>query len=94
MTNETNTTTEYGQIVPTTLTEDVTAALGEFENDYDIPEIVAEYRAAIQAALPEGFSVHGEGYLYGPWPRQSLDKDAVLEAVDFWAIAERHDTTQ
>lgn len=88
------TTTEYGQIVPTTLIETVTASLGDPpEVDYDIPAIVADYRQAIQEQLPEGVTVHGEGDMYGPVPRIEFDRREVLEAVDFWGIAEHHDRT-
>lgn len=85
------TTTEYGQIVPTTLTDWVAEALGDFVADYDVPAIVAEMRDGIQAALPDGVTLAGD-QLYGPYePRVDVDVVAVLESVDFWAIAERHD---
>lgn len=88
-------TTDYGQIVGTTLTEDVEAAIVENIEDFDIPAIVADYREAIQGALPEGVTIHGEGILYGPWsPYVEFDRAEVLESVDFWAIVQRHDRTQ
>lgn len=86
--------TPYGQIVKTTLTDEVVCALGDFGNDYDVDAIVAEYRDAIQEKLPEGVTVHGEGILYGPYdPRVEFDPGAVMEAVDFWSIVERHEKT-
>lgn len=87
------TQTCYGQIGKTTLTDEVVGALGDFGNDYDIPAIVAEYRAAIQENLPEGVTVHGEGMLYGPYPRVEFDHEAAMEAVDFWPIVERHESS-
>jgi hypothetical protein len=86
------TTTDYGQIVGTTLTDEVLTALGEHADTFDLAAIVADYRAAIQAQLPTGVTVHGEGVLYGPYPRIEFDRAAVLEAVDFWAIVARHDS--
>lgn len=60
------TTTDYGHIVGTTLTDHVGTALGEYAADFDVPAIVEAYRAAIQDVLPDGVTIHGEGILYGP----------------------------
>lgn len=91
-------TTDYGTILrgafSATLTDYAAEALGEFVADYDLPAIVADYRDAIQAELDvqaPGVTVHGEGDLYGPHPHIDVDPRAVLEAVDFWTIAARHD---
>ena len=70
--------------------ESVAAALGEFAGDYDIDALTAEYVAAINSALPDGVSLNGREF-YGPYPRREVGIRAVVEAIDFWEIAARHE---
>lgn len=64
--------------------------------------ITADYRAAINAALPDGVQLCGEEF-YGPagdinldgYPVTedgALDLDAIVQGIDFWAIVAKHDT--
>lgn len=72
--------------------EDTVAVyLGEFVDDYDLDALVAAYRAAINEALPEGVSLHGDEF-YGPHPRDfDADLSSAIESVDLGALAEQHD---
>lgn len=69
-------------------------SLGEFVSDYDLAGIETEFRAALDAALPEEVSL-AETELYGTWGRRDeyaeTDWQAIWDSVDFWAIAARHD---
>lgn len=83
----------------------VYTALGDFADDYDIDAIEADYRAAINDALPDGVSLCGDEFI-GPahdadcdfdgYPTDEygrLDIKAIVESVDFWAIVAKHDTS-
>lgn len=90
-------TTQYGswnRADPSSLTlaDSVATALGGFVGDFDIDGICVDYRAAINESLPDGVSLLGDEF-YGPWPHVDVDLRAIVAGVDFWAIAERHDTT-
>ena len=73
--------------------------LGDVGDRYDIHAIANRYREAVNAALPEGVTLHAEEFL-GPVPdngdgdeRVDVDWDAISEAVhalDLWAIADQH----
>lgn len=75
----------------------ITAALGDYADDYDIDEIVDEYRDAINDALDgTGITLAGDEF-YGPYPRPENAGETIadaIESVDFWTIVERHDQTQ
>jgi hypothetical protein len=73
-----------------TLEDSVEDFLGEFVDDYDLEGLVRAYRDAINAALPQGVSLHGEVF-YGPWGAD-LDAEAVA-SVDLAALAQQFDTT-
>lgn len=88
-----------------TVEQTVAECLGDYANDYDVAAIVAEYRAAIDAVLPAGVSLLGSEF-YGPayaadchfagYPTNSdgaLDIKALVDGVEFWDIATRHDLT-
>ncbi|WP_043654504.1 hypothetical protein [Nocardia thailandica] len=75
-------------------------SLGEFANEYDIDAIEGEYRAAIDAALPEGLQLVGDEFIaeldadYSGYPASDdgrLDIKAIVDEIDFWAIAEKHE---
>ncbi|MFE3461387.1 hypothetical protein ACFXKD_27905 [Nocardiopsis aegyptia] len=71
----------------------VAGALGERGDDYDIEPLVVEFRDAVNAELPEGVSVRGD-QVFGPeHDRPEVDLVEAVEAVDFWAIAAKHDRT-
>ena len=92
-------TTSYGTwnnlVDPRALSveQTISEALGAFGADYDIDAIAADYRAAINAALPEGVSLNGNDF-YGPYDKDDrLDIKSVVDSVDFWAIVAKHDTS-
>lgn len=103
------TTTSYGtwnnRVEPSDLTveQSVTVSLGDYASEYDIDEIVSEYRTAINAVLPAGVSLIGDEFIgpYSPadatWGPELEDEDgrlnikAIVEDIDFWAIAARHE---
>jgi hypothetical protein len=90
------TTTSYGTWVTEgdtnalDVAQTIRAALGGYAGDYDLAAIEAEYRAAIDAALPEGMTLAGDEFL-GPVPVIEVDIAACVDGVDLWAIIERHD---
>jgi hypothetical protein len=76
----------------------------EGPDGYDLDGIVNEYRDAINDALPDGVSLNGDEF-YGPYYQEDchfdgypvdeldeLDIKAIVDSVDFWAIAARHET--
>ena len=100
------TTTSYGTWVNhgdrshLTVEDTVHVALGDFVEDHDTDGIAADYRAAINAALPDSVSLHGDEF-YGPadgddWTGYPVTEDgalninAIVEDIDFWPIAEAH----
>ncbi|MDT0381449.1 hypothetical protein RM572_22065 [Streptomyces sp. DSM 42041] len=96
------TTTKYGEY--TLLTEDATAqtfteyvvgALGDHSEDYDTAALTDAYRAALNEQLPTGVTLVGDE-VFGPYPVDAAlceQIPAAWDAVDFWAIAEKHDRT-
>ena len=60
-------------------------------NDYtdaQIDAVAQAYRAAINAALPDGVMLCGDEF-YGPADAERPDLDAIVDAVDFWAVVEK-----
>jgi|SRR5689334_703169 len=106
--HSTRTTTKYGTWIQfgdggLTIEDNVTEALGEFGNDacFDIEAIVTEYRAAINAALPAGWSLDGNDF-HGPADRRTVDAQAVIGLAlilanggsnhdGFWNIVAKHE---
>lgn len=79
-----------------TIESSVTVALGDFADDYDIDAIAHDWQSAINKALPDTVTLSGDEF-YGPadpadydW-HGDLDITAVIEGVDFWEIAARHE---
>lgn len=77
-------------------------ALGDFADDYDVDAIVADYRDAINDALPDSVTLAGDEFL-GPYRDEDCEFDGyptgadgslnigeIIEGVDFWKIAARH----
>jgi antitoxin (DNA-binding transcriptional repressor) of toxin-antitoxin stability system len=88
------TTTEYGQLIPSTdrtITTYIADSLGDYAGDYDIPAIVDEFRDALNSALPVGVSLRGEREFYGPYPHVDVNIAEAIDGIDFWAIAARHE---
>lgn len=94
------TTTEYGNFNVVcadagscrTFADYVATALGDYVDDYDVDAIVSDFRDAINTQLDgTGVSLHGDIF-YGPHPREDIDIAGAIESVDFWVIAEKHDT--
>ncbi|MDG4784368.1 type II toxin-antitoxin system prevent-host-death family antitoxin [Micromonospora sp. WMMD1102] len=102
------TTTSYGTWANAdgshlTVEDSVVVALGDHVSDYDVDAVAADYRAAINDALPDSVSLSGNDF-YGPahdrefdgYPlteHGDLDLSAIVNGVDFWEIAARHDRT-
>jgi hypothetical protein len=91
------TTTSYGtwfHFVRTTslgLRDLVDEVLGEHFDKATLDAVETDYRAAINAALPEGVSLAGNEF-YGPHPLDWAKRDAIadaVESVDIWAILGR-----
>lgn len=105
------TTTSYGtwcnRIESLSLSVENTVAdyLGDFVDDYDFDGVVAEYRGAINDALPDSVILSGNEFI-GPYydadqdfdgyPTDEggfLDLKAIVDGIDLDEIAARHDTT-
>jgi len=102
-------TTSYGtwnnRIDPHSLSVEQTVyeVLGDFADEYDVEAIAADYRQAINAALPEGVSLVGNEFI-GPYHAKDatwgpelevdgrLDIRAIVDSVDFWGIVAKHET--
>jgi hypothetical protein len=96
-------TTTYGSWVQfgsggLTIEDNITDALGEFDNDFDLDAIAVDYRQAINDALPTGVQLIGDHFV-GPHPMPEGAGDAIrmrVELVDadvFWTIAAQHEKT-
>ncbi|MET8985805.1 hypothetical protein ABZW49_10190 [Nonomuraea wenchangensis] len=105
------TTTSYGTW--TTRVERLSAnfetyVLEAFDSEgpdgFDIDAIEADYRNAINDALPDSVSLCGSEF-YGPYESEDwaaagyptdedgrLDIKAIVETIDFWEIVARHDS--
>lgn len=74
------------------LEDSVAEYAGEHADDYDLDEVAAQYRAAINAVLPEGVTLEGD-MLYGPYADLAdFDMEEAGEAVgeiDLGAIFQR-----
>jgi hypothetical protein len=83
-----------------------TSVMDAFGSDgtegFDFDAIVADYRNAINAALPNSVSLCGSEFI-GPYHADDCDFDGypmdeddrldiktIVESVDFWAIVEKH----
>jgi hypothetical protein len=92
------TTTSYGTWVnhgdgEIDLDTNVTVALGDHVDDFDVEGLIDAYRAAINDNLPDGIVLAGSDF-YGPYPRPDEAEaiiSAAIDAVDFWALADRFD---
>ena len=72
----------------------------ECPDGFDFAAIVSEYRAAINGALPPSVTLAGDEftgpYEPGEWDGYPVDQDgnldikAIVDGIDFWAIATRH----
>jgi hypothetical protein len=103
------TTTSYGTWVnhgdqmSVNVETSVYEALGSYADDYNVDAIVAEYRDAINDALPTNVNLCGDEFIGPAYPADqdfdayptdddgNLDLHAIVESIDFWAIAARHD---
>jgi hypothetical protein len=70
--------------------DEVISALGPDYPDYDIPGIVAAYRAAINTHLPDGVILGGNDIFYGPDPEGEVDLAAAIAAVNLTTLASRY----
>lgn len=91
-------TTSYGNLLnftpALTFTQAIGDALGDAVHEFDIDAIAVDLRAAIDAALPDGVSIHGDsGELYGPYTdrHQVIDYPGIWADLDFWGITFRHE---
>lgn len=93
-----NASTEWGSWPPRGYTgqrpeESMADFLGEFIDDYDMPGLVTAYVAAINAALPNGVTLHGHLF-FGPDPKPHNARnliEAAVFSVDFGALAQQFD---
>lgn len=102
------TTTSYGtwctkvDDLALTVEQTIYETIGNAD-EYDIDAIAADYRAAINEALPEGVTLAGNEFI-GPyyaedatWGPELEDEDgrldikAIVLGVDLWAIAAKHE---
>lgn len=67
--------------------EDVLRGYSGDITDEEIAAVAVAYRAAINAALPEGVALCGNEF-YGPADAERPDLRAIVDTVDFWAVAE------
>ena len=78
-------------------------ALGDYAGDYDTAGLTDAYRNAINEALPRSVTLSGDEF-YGPYyPADQnfdgypldgdgrLDIKAIIDGIDFWALAEKYD---
>ncbi|MEV8636831.1 hypothetical protein AB0395_34835 [Streptosporangium sp. NPDC051023] len=102
-------TTDYGswnrRVYRYELTVEQSAmiALGDYADDYDLDAIAAAWRTAINDALPSGVTLCGNEFIgprgatnFGDYPTDEdgdLDIHAIVEGIDFDAIAARFDLT-
>lgn len=76
----------------------VTQALGGHVEEFDVDAIVADFRAAVGAILPDGADLVGDAIT---GPEDGLDRfharlpeiRRMINAINFWEIARRHDKT-
>lgn len=68
----------------------------QLESSGAFARIVADYREAINAALPEGVTLSGDDF-YGPyfladrtWDGR-LEIQRIIDGIDVWEIVKRHD---
>jgi len=99
------TTTSYGNF-HNTIEQHVNDAFGsEGPDGYDVDGIVAEFRTAINDALPDDVSLCGNEFI-GPYfaadqnfdgypltDDGALDLAAIIGTIDLWAIIDRHGLT-
>lgn len=90
-------TTEYGTWAnatgAATVEDYVATALGEHGDDFDADAIAADFRDAVDEALPDGVTLAGNLFL-GPHDtpaEERPDLREAVESVDFWEIVARHD---
>lgn len=87
----------YGDGCHTESIMDTIEALGPHAGDFDVQSLHNEWVDAVSAALPDGMAFNGRDFtgtreFDDDEQLRAIIRDA-LDAVDFWAIAQRHDTT-
>lgn len=76
-----------------TVEEHVVTCLGDLAGRFDVPAVAAEFRKAVNDALPEGVSLLGDEFI-GPFhgaDHTDLDLADVIAGIDIWKIIEAHD---
>jgi hypothetical protein len=91
--------TSYGTVANyldvLTVEDMVSSAITQDVEDFDLDAIAADWRASVNAALPEGVSLNGDGF-FGPWPMADGAAETIalaIESVDLWSIVEHNDTS-
>lgn len=95
----------HGDRSNVTVEATVTDCIAEYLDDYDFDAIVAEYREAINDALPNGVAICGDEFI-GPYYEADCDFDdyqldedgqldikAIIAGIDVWKIIAKHDKT-
>lgn len=107
--NAMTTTTSYGtwnnqvERYSANLATTVVESLGDYGDEYDVNALTADYRDAINTALPASVTLAGDEFI-GPhqpdanewdgYPTDEhgqLDIKAIVDDVDFWEIARKHE---
>lgn len=74
---------------------DLTAYAGDFDGDYDMDAVHRDYADAVQAALPEGAYLYGNGEVVADVEIadqvRELDFKEIADSIDAAPIFERHD---
>ena len=87
-----------------TVEQSVVESLGDFADEYDVEALADDYRQAINEALPPGVSLVGDEFIGPAYPepgqfdgyphdQYSVDIKSIVDSVDFWSIAARHEIT-
>ena len=91
-------TTQYGTWAnftgEATVRDGIETALAGLTAGYDMEALEAAYRAAVNAALPDGVTLDGD-LIHGPYSMQCVETTGeiaeAIRSVDFWTLAEQHE---
>lgn len=91
-------TTQYGTwqnyVGELSVRDGIETALAGLTAGYDMDALEQAYRAAVNAALPDGVTLDGD-LIHGPYSMRCVETTAeiteVIKGVDFWALAGQHE---
>lgn len=67
------------------------AVVGDYADDFDLGAAEEEYLAAIDAALPDGYTICRNGMIIGPANGERPDVEAIVGEINVIEILDRHD---